>query len=399
MGTTNRLNPTTPTHSTRMPGDHSMPSDRPAGPGARLLAIGGGKGGVGKTFVTANLAAALARLGKRVVVVDVDLDGANLHTCLGVPSPRRSLADFVSEREDDLGKLLVDTPLPNLKLIGATHANLADAQPSHLRRVRLVRGLRQLDADIVLLDLGAGAHASVLDYFLVSDDGILVLQPEPTSVENAYSFLRAAFYRRMRLAMVGHGVRQLITTAMDQRNERGIRTPLDLLREIEATDTAEARRFVDTMRVFRPRVVVNGARTAEDVKLGFAVSSVCKKYFGIDAEYLGYVNYDDEARRSVSMRRPIVDLHTDADVSIYLQRIARKLIGLPSANAANAAQSSTGGANHSGGQASADIRQRPVDQDHRGHESQERSGRSPHRSDSRNPLPNSHRNGGQGGFA
>jgi flagellar biosynthesis protein FlhG len=294
-----------------------------------LLAIGGGKGGVGKTFVTANLATALAKLGKRVLVVDVDLEGANLHTCLGVPAPQRSLADFVSEREDDLGKLVVDTPLPNLKLIGATHGNLADAQPSHLRRVRLLRALRQFDADVVLLDLGAGSHASVLDYFLVSDDGILVLQPEPTSVENAYTFLRAAFYRRMRLAMVGHGVRQLVTTAMDQRNERGIRTPLDLLREIESTDSTEARRFVETMRIFKPRIIVNGVRTAEDVKLGFAVSSVCRKYFGIEAEYLGYVNYDDAARQSVSARRPIVDLATDADASIYLQRIALKLMGLP----------------------------------------------------------------------
>lgn len=297
-----------------------------------MLAVGGGKGGVGKTFITVNLATSLARLGKRVVVVDVDLEGANLHTCLGVPTPQRSLADYVSEREEDLGKLVVDTPIPNLRLIGATHGNLADAQPSHLRRVRLLRGLRQLDADIVMLDLGAGAHASVLDYFLVSDDGIMVLQPEPTSVENAYTFLRAAFYRRMRLAMVGHGVRQLVTLAMDQRNERGIRTPLDLLREIEAADTVEARRFVETMRVFRPRLIVNGVRTAEDVKLGFAVSSVCRKYFGLEAEYLGYVNYDDEARQSVSMRRPIVDLRHDADVSIYLQRIARKLLGLPSAS-------------------------------------------------------------------
>src|SRR5690606_32639807 len=132
---------------------------------------------------------------------------------------------------------------------------------------------------------------------------------------------------------VGHGVRQLVTLAMDQRNERGIRSPLDLLREIEATDTAEARRFVDTMRVLRPRLVVNAVRTAEDVKLGFAVASVCRKYFGIEPEYLGYVNYDDEARRSVSLRRPIVDLRADADVSIYLQRIARKLLEPPTASA------------------------------------------------------------------
>jgi flagellar biosynthesis protein FlhG len=211
-----------------------------------------------------------------------------------------------------------------------------------------VRGLRQLDAELVLLDLGAGSQASVLDYFLVSDDGILVLQPEPTSVENAYTFLRAAFYRRMRLAMVGHGVRQLVTTAMDQRNERGIRTPLDLLREIESTDTTEARRFVETMRVFRPRLIVNGVRTAEDVKLGFAVRSVCRKYFGIDVEYLGYVNYDDEARRSVSLRRPIVDLDQDADVSIYLQRIALKLLGLPSTSRAGDASADPDGP-HAGG--------------------------------------------------
>ncbi len=318
----------------------------PRASSARLLSVGGGKGGVGKTFVTANLATTLARLGQRVVVVDVDLEGANLHTCLGIPTPPRSLADFVSEREEDLGKLLVDTANPNLRMIAATHGHLADAQPSHLRRVRLLRGLRQLDADIVLLDLGAGSHASVLDYFLVSDDGLLVLQPEPTSVENAYTFLRAAFYRRMRLAMVGHGVRQLVTTAMDQRNERGIRTPLDLLREIEATDTAEAHRFVETMRVFRPRIIVNGVRTPEDVKLGFSVSSVCRKYFGVEAEYLGYVNYDEEARQSVSMRRPIVDLRQDADVSIYLQRIARKLLGLPSTAVSAAAESahSAGGA-------------------------------------------------------
>ena len=343
------MSPTIGTLSTETDGPLTAKS------GARLLAVGGGKGGVGKTFVTANLAASLARLGQRVVVVDVDLEGANLHTCLGVPTPTRSLADFVAEREEDLGKLLVDTPLPNLRLIGATHGNLADAQPSHLRRVRLVRALRQLDADIVLLDLGAGSHASVLDYFLVSDDGILVLQPEPTSVENAYTFLRAAFYRRMRLAMVGHGVRELVTVAMDQRNERGIRTPLDLLREVEAADTAEARRFVETMRVFRPRLIVNGVRTAEDVKLGFSVASVCRKYFGLEAEYLGYVNYDDEARRSVSLRRPIVDLRNDADVSIYLQRIARKLLGLPSSAGASSAHA--GGASAGSHDASSTGRQ------------------------------------------
>jgi flagellar biosynthesis protein FlhG len=292
---------------------------------AYVVSVGGGKGGVGKSFVVANLATCLARAGYRVIAVDSDLEGANLHTCLGAEPPRASLADFVAQREDDLGKLLVDTPIPNLQLIAGTHPNLGDAQPTHLRRVRLMRALRRLDADFVLLDLGAGVHSAVLDYFLVADEGLVVLNPEPTSIENAYTFLRAAFYRRMRLAMVGHGVRKLVTAAMDQRNERGLRTPLDLLREIESLDPDDGARFVQTMREFNPRLVVNNVRTAEDIKLGFAVTSVCKKYFGIESEYLGYVNQDDEVRNSVAKRTPLVDYRAKSDAAIYLQRIARKL--------------------------------------------------------------------------
>jgi len=273
------------------------------------------------------MAVALARLGQRVVAVDCDLEGANLHTSLGMRTPPTSLADFVAQRQEDLGKLLVDTPVDGLQLIAGTHAHLGDAQPNHLRRVRLMRALRRLDTDIVIADLGAGTHSSVLDYFLVGGEGLIVLQPEPTSVENAYTFLRAAFYRRMRLAMVGHGVRKLVTEAMDQRNERGIRNPVDLLREIESIDPQEGARFVETMRAFRPHIVVNGVRTAEDVKLGFAVGSVCRKHFGIETEYLGYVNYDEAARRSVSLRCPVVDSEASSDAAIYLQRIARKLLG------------------------------------------------------------------------
>ncbi len=292
---------------------------------ARIVSVGGGKGGVGKTFVTANLASALARAGHRVVAVDADLEGANLHTCVGAPTPSASLADFVARREDDLGKLVVDTPIRGLRLIAGTHANLGGAQPSHLRRVRLMRALRALDADFVILDLGAGTHSSVLDYFLVGDDGLIVIAPEPTSVENAYTFLRAAFYRRLRLAMLGHGVRKLVSQAMDQRNERGIRTPLDLLKEVEAIDPVEGARFVQTMRAFHPRVIVNEVRTAEDIKLGFAVSSVCRKYFGLEAEYLGYVSHDEEVRRSVQARRPVIDFGGQSDAALYIERIARKL--------------------------------------------------------------------------
>jgi len=293
---------------------------------ARIISVGGGKGGVGKSFLVANLAVAIARAGHRVVAVDADLEGANLHTCLGTRAPPLSLADFAAQRVDDLEKLLTDTSIEGLKLIAGTHTKLGDPQPTRQRRIRLMQNLRDLDTDFVIVDLGAGSEAGVLDYFLVGDEGLVVLAPEPTSVENAYTFLRAAFYRRLRLAMLGQGARELVSGAMDQRNERGIRSPLDLLREIEAIDSEEAGRFVQTMRRFRPRIIVNQVRSAEDIRLGFAVSSVCRKHFGFEPEYLGYVNYDEAARKSISARTPVVEYQGSSDAAIYLQRIARKLV-------------------------------------------------------------------------
>ena len=80
------------------------------------------------------------------------------------------------------------------------------------------------------------------------------------------------------------------------------------------------------MRAFRPRVIINDVRTAEDIKLGFSIQSVCRKFFGIEAEYLGYVNHDESARRSVRARRPLIDVYPRSDAAIYISRIARKLL-------------------------------------------------------------------------
>jgi flagellar biosynthesis protein FlhG len=290
------------------------------------VAVGGGKGGVGKTFLCSNLAAAVAGAGWRAIAVDTDIEGANLHTWLGVDAPPVSLADYVAGREHDVAKLVVDTPIPGLKMIAATHGNLAAAQPDTARRAELLRGLRQLPCDFVFLDCGAGSHLATVDYFLVGDEGILVMHPEPTSVENAYAFLRAAFYRRLQLAMQKHDVRDRVREAMDQRNARGIRTPLDLMREVEAMDPEEGRRFAATLRSFRPRIVVNEVATAEDVKLGFSVRSVCQRFFGLDVEYLGYINRDDAVREAVLRRRPLPDVRQHSDAAVYLKRIARKLL-------------------------------------------------------------------------
>jgi flagellar biosynthesis protein FlhG len=260
-----------------------------------------------------------------VIAVDTDAEGANLHTWLDVPAPRASLADFVAGRVQDPADLVIETPIPKLGLIAGTHGNLSASQPEPSRRIELLQRLGRLPCDFVFVDCGAGAHAATIDYFLAGDDGVLVLHPEPTSLENAYSFLRAAFYRRMQLVMQKHDVLELVREAMDQKNARGIRTPVDLLHEVEAIDPEEGRRFAKSMRAFRPRIIVNEVESADEIKLGFSVRSVCRRFFGIEADYVGYVNRDPAVREAVLARRPLIDIKPKSDAAVYLQRIARRL--------------------------------------------------------------------------
>jgi flagellar biosynthesis protein FlhG len=260
-----------------------------------------------------------------VIAVDTDVEGANLHTWLGVPAPRASLADFFAGHVSEPADLVIETEVPKLGLIAGTHGNLGASQAEPSRRIELLQRLGRLPCDFVFVDCGAGAHAATLDYFLAGDDGVLVLHPEPTSLENAYSFLRAAFYRRMQLVVQKHDVRELVREAMDPRNVRGMKTPIDLLREVEAMDPEEGRRFAKSMRAFRPRIVVNEVESAEEIKLGFSVRSVCRRFFGIEADYVGYVNRDPAVREAVLARRPLIDVAPTSDAAVYLQRIARKL--------------------------------------------------------------------------
>ena len=293
----------------------------------QVWAIGGGKGGIGKTFLAANLAAVAARSGRSVVLVDLDLGGANLHTALGVRGAERvNLSDYLDDRVVDLEKATVETPIPKLRLILGATSYAGAAKTTRAQRSELLRALRQLPADLVILDLAAGTERSTLDFFLVSDESLVLTTPEPTAVENAYGFLRSSFYRRMAHAMSASPVRDLLREAMNSRNERGIRTPGDLLDEIEKLDADEGARFRRILDEFRPRLIVNEVRNSDDVKLGFSMQSVCRKYFGFGLEYVGYVNFDDAVWQSIKSRRPLIVSHPHSDGSLYIRRIAKKML-------------------------------------------------------------------------
>jgi len=308
-----------------------FPTDQIEGTKARkgprsIWTIGGGKGGSGKTFIAVNLGICLSRFGEEVVLIDTDLGGANIHTLLGLSFPQRTLSDFINKRVGGIRDVVVNTDIPNLGLVVGAQDLLTAANPKEPLKWKLIRHINSLDVDYIILDLGAGNSFNVLDFFLMSENEILVVTPEPTCIENTYRFVKSAFFRKVKRVVSHFGVKEIIEMAMDQRNERGIKTPLDIIELAGEIDKSIGLRLERELERFRPKLIVNQVRTKSDVDIGLSMQSAFLKYFGIALDYLGYIVYDNDVWQSIQRRKPLVLEFPQSRASRCINEITLKLI-------------------------------------------------------------------------
>ncbi|MBY0371974.1 P-loop NTPase [bacterium] len=291
-----------------------------------VWAIGGGKGGIGKTLLTSNMAVYLSWINKRVVVVDLDLGGSNLHTSLGVEAPTKTLSDLVLGKTDRIADLLQPTSIRGLQIISGAFDPIGITSLHHAQRTRLIRQIDAIDADFVLLDLGAGTSSSTLDFFLAAERKIILVTPEPTSIENAYRFIKLAFYRMLRAATPSPEARHLIEQAMDLKNAYGIKSPRDLLQEMRRLSPDHGVALEKLMADFSLSLIVNQVRAKSESDIGKSIQLVCERYFGMRVDYMGYLPYDTAVWQSVRRRMPFL---IDAPHSIavtHLESILRNLL-------------------------------------------------------------------------
>ena len=289
----------------------------------RIIAVGGGKGGAGKSLLAANIAIYMATLSKRVVLLDADLGGANLHTFVGVERPHVTLGDLFEQRVAKVEDVVVDTAIPGLGLVSGEGDPSWTANPRPAQKFRLLEQVQKLDVDVVVVDLGAGSGFNTLDFFLLADVGVLVVLPEPTSVENTYRFVKSAFLRRLKRA----GLDKALALCGD-RFEGGVPAPYDLYMAARESDPALAERLLAEMQAFRPRIVVNQARARSDLDLGPALVMAARRRLGITLDYLGHLEHDDAVWLAVRKRRPLLVEHPESRVAKGIERVTRRLIAL-----------------------------------------------------------------------
>lgn len=302
----------------------------------RVIAVSGARGGVGKTVVASNLALYLATIGRKVVLVDADAGGANLHTCLGMRKPGSlARAGRMGVRRDGalIEEALVKTPFPGLRLL---HAGLDDPGPSAARAQRLVKlvaKLRELAADYVVIDMGVGWGREVVDAYLAVDLPISITVPEPTAIENTYMFFRAAFARFVLREAKSPADRESLSKHLKAYGSAP--PPLDLLRELERQRSPLASLVRSAMESFRPNVIINQTRLRADLQLGFDMQSAARRRLGLAIEYMGHVDHDDTVWTCVRNRRPLLLEVPGAKSSKKLEKIARRVLTIDAMRSAS----------------------------------------------------------------
>lgn len=292
----------------------------------KIWAIGGGKGGVGKSLVTANTSICLALMGYKVVTVDLDLGGANMHTCLGIPIPEKTLSDYISKKVGNINDLLVETPIKNLSIISGAQDELGIANLKQMHKNKILSKLGELDADYVLLDLGAGTSVNTLDFFIAADKGVLVILPEPTSIENTYRFIKSVYHRRLKMIEDLLGVHPLVNQAMNAKISTPNNTPVELVKRVIEINPEMGERLQREISKFTPSIIMNQVRSQNDIDIGFSIQNVCKRYFGINMDYAGYLDYDASVWQSVKKRKPLLMEFPNSKLVNNFDRIVQKLL-------------------------------------------------------------------------
>jgi flagellar biosynthesis protein FlhG len=254
----------------------------------RIVAIAGGKGGVGKSTIAVQLGLAIGRLGSTVALVDADLGAANLHTMVGVTRPSEGLAGFFDDEERTLDDVACAVPAggANVRLVPGT-ARPGAANSTHQQRLRLTRALAKVSADVAIVDLGAGSSYTVVDLVCAADVKLFVLTPQLASIHNAYALIKACIHRVIRRLASDDTGRAMIDAAL--AHDHKARTVAQLCGVLRGIDEKLADRIETTLGSFHAGLVGNQLERPGDAAMIARISTLIGDQLGLHAPVMSGV--------------------------------------------------------------------------------------------------------------
>ena len=291
-----------------------------------IIAVGGGKGGIGKSVVCTNLAIGIALSGQKVVLMDTDFGASNLHAMLGINNPAHGFQDLFNENFPNKQSLLIDTGISNLKFVSGAGDNPGSANIDTDKVNTVISFIKSLEADTILLDLGPGTNFNVIDFFNISIQNVVLTTPEITSIMKTFSFIRSVLFRRISLAFQGNPEVQKLVDHSNPGNANFETYTTDLLREQFTKDFPDHLEQLNAIvKGFTPGLVVNRVRSKKDLLTGDNLLKLVKKFLKVEATYLGYIIESDRVRDSVDEMVPFLIKDPQSKPSENLQQIISSL--------------------------------------------------------------------------
>ncbi len=272
-----------------------------------IISFGGGKGGVGKSTMTSNIGALLAQNKHSIGFIDADLGGANLHLCLGVKRPRYNLQDYLSGRVNNLSDIIEKTIVENSWLISGASDILELANPYFSQKQKIINNIKKLDVDYILVDLGAGSSSNVTDFFAAFSNGVIILDGLPTSIENAYGFLKNGIIRGITRLFPGRkDLKSHFQKFSDPHKEDGFATVTEMLGFLNHHYPEETHTIREWLRNRKTFLILNMVKYKEDISVAKKFTAIVKKYLNVNLQFLGYLINEPEVRRSMREMKPLV---------------------------------------------------------------------------------------------
>jgi len=293
--------------------------------GTQLLALGGGKGGVGKSFAASSLATAIAHAGHPITIIDLDLGGANLHTLLGVNNTENGIGDFIyGTGSADLADYSVQTPIMNLRLISGNGFIPGIANLTYQQKVKVLKAISRLNSEYVILDLGAGTSYNVIDFFSLTQSGIVVTVSEPTAILNAYEFLKNVIFRLLAQQFKGNlPVLKMLDTFRVSRSEGEDSAMQAMIAAVQTVDENAAEQIRTLCRNFHPGLILNMSRGSAD-QLGKNLVDICKNFLDIKVAYLGSVPFDEVIHECLQQMKSATLEFPESAPNVAMRSIAKK---------------------------------------------------------------------------
>jgi flagellar biosynthesis protein FlhG len=263
----------------RNPGASSEKKLQPSGDGGgrktRIITVTSGKGGVGKTNLSVNMALAFARLGKKVVVMDADLGLANVNVMLNM-IPKYNLYHVI-KKQKTIQDILVETEY-GISIVAGASGFSQIANMGEQERHDFISELETLSfADIIIIDTSAGISSNVMDFIAAADDAIIITTPEPTAITDAY------------------GIIKIIAMEYDTIN-------------------------------IGLKLVVNRARGAAEAKsVADRMINIAGQFLNLKVDYLGFIYDDQSVPNAVRQQKPFIITDPKCKASLCIQHLVERV--------------------------------------------------------------------------